>query len=541
MAEKIGEHRLPEIADVVVIGAGPAGAVMTKSFAEAGLSVVCLDQGDWPDYSTSRNAGQEYEIVGGNEWSPLPNVRRGVGDYPIDESDADISALLWNGVGGSAMMYAAQWQRNMPSDFRVRSMDGVADDWPMSYEELIPYYKQAEKDFAIAGLDGDPAVPGTDFPMAPTPIGKSGKLLAEAHNKLGWHWWPGANGIATREYGRLKPSTRRGASYLGNGDQAKSTVDVTHWPDIARHKNAYLLTRSTVARIETDSFGKASGVIYFDAEGTERRQKAKLVVLAANGIGTPRLLLMSANEQHPEGLANTSGLVGKRLMMHPYSAVVGTFDEEIGTTQGAYGHTLYSMEFYETDESRGFVRGAKWGLMPTGGAMEMTKSFPWGENKDLWGENFNSSLRERLNHSVTWGIIAEDLPEESNRVELSTDLADAHGLPAPKIVYETSENSRKLLAYHVDRATESLLEAGAKKITVAPHIRNTGWHLLGTAKMGTTAEDSVVDHSGRAHTVPNLYIVDGSTWPTSAGVNPTATVVAMAMRTAEMIISGRNS
>ncbi|MCW4466412.1 GMC family oxidoreductase [Glutamicibacter sp. MNS18] len=541
MAEKIGEHKLPEIADVVVIGAGPAGSVMTKSFAMAGMSVVCLDQGDWPDYSTSRNAGEEYEIVGGNEWSPLPNVRRGVGDYPIDENDADISALLWNGVGGSAMLYAAQWQRNMPSDFRVRSLDGVADDWPMSYEELIPYYKQAEKDFAIAGLNGDPAVPGTDYPMSPTPIGKSGSLLAKAHNNLGWHWWPGANGIATREYGRLKPSTRRGASYLGNGDQAKSTVDVTHWPDIARHRNAYLLTRSTVARIETDSFGKTSGVIYFDAEGTERRQKAKIVVLAASGIGTPRLLLMSANEQHPDGLANASGLVGKRLMMHPYSAVVGTFDQEIGTTQGAYGHTLYSMEFYESDESRGFVRGAKWGLMPTGGAMEMTKSFPWGENRDLWGENFNSTLRERLNHSVTWGIIAEDLPEETNRVELSTDLVDAHGLPAPKIVYETSENSRKLLAYHVDRATESLLEAGAKKITVAPHIRNTGWHLLGTAKMGASAEDSVVDHSGRAHSVPNLYIVDGSTWPTSAGVNPTATVVAMAMRTAEMIISGRNS
>lgn len=538
MAERIGEYQLPDTADVVVVGAGPAGAVMTKALAAAGMSVVCLEQGDWPDYSTSRNAGIERELVGGKEWSPLPNVRQGLGDYPIDETDADISALLWAGVGGSAMMYAAQWQRNLPSDFRVRSYDGVADDWPISYDELIPFYKQAEKDFAIAGLNGDPAVPGTDFPMAPTPIGEAGRRLGEAHNRLGWHWWPAANGIATRQYGRLKPSERKGACFLGCGDQAKSTVDFTHWPDICQHRNAFLLTRSTVAKIETDATGKASGVVYFDAQGVERRQRARLVILAANGLGTPRLLLMSANAQHPDGLANSSGLVGKRLMMHPYSAVVGTFEDEIGTTQGAYGHLLHSLEFYETDESRGFVRGAKWGLMPTGGAMEMTRAFPWGDNQDLWGANFNETVRERLNHSATWGIIAEDLPEEHNRVELSSSLVDEHGLPSVKVHYETSENSRRLLAFHVERAKESFLEAGAKKVTVAPHIRNTGWHLLGTAKMGVSAEDSVVDHSGRAHTVSNLYIVDGSTWPTSAGVNPTATVVAMALRTAELIISG---
>lgn len=540
MAEKIGEYQLPEVADVVVIGAGPAGAVMTKELVAAGMSVVCLDQGDWPDYSTSRNAGIERELIGGNEWSPLPNVRKGVGDYPIDESDADISALLWNGVGGSAMMYASQWQRNMPSDFRVRSFDGVADDWPISYEDLIPYYQQAEKDFAVAGLDGDPATPGTAFPMAPTPIGQAGRRMGKAHNELGWHWWPAANAIATRPYGRLKPSTRKGACFLGCGDQAKSTVDVTHWPDICQHKNAYLLTRSTVSKIETDPVtGKASGVTYFDAQGVERRQKADLVILAASGVGTPRLLLMSANAQHPNGLANETGLVGKRLMMHPYSAVIGTFDDEIGTTQGTYGHLLHSLEFYETDESRGFVRGAKWGLMPTGGAMEMTRSFPWGENRELWGEKFNETVQERLNHSATWGIIAEDLPEEHNRVELSTDLVDAHGLPAAKIHYKTSENSRRLLAFHVERAKESFLAAGAKKITVAPHVRNTGWHLLGTTKMGNSREDSVVDHSGRTHSVPNLFVVDGSTWPTSAGMNPTATVVAMALRTAELIVSGR--
>lgn len=540
MADKIGQHQLPDIADVVVVGAGPAGAVMSKAFAEAGLSVVCLEQGDWPDYTTAKSAEPELELVSGKEWSPLPNVRQGVGDFPVDETEADISALMWNGVGGSAMLYAGQWQRNMPSDFRVRSLDGVADDWPLSYEELLPYYAQAERDFGVSGLNGDPAVPGADnYPMAPAPIGEAGRRLAKAHNDLGWHWWPGANAIATRQYGRMNPCVQRAACFWGCVDGAKSTVDITHWPDICQHRNAYLLTRCTVSRVETDALGRASGVTYFDADGHEHRQKAHHVILAANGVGTPRLLLMSANAQHPDGLANSSGLVGKRLMMHPYSAVVGTFDDEIGTTQGVYGHLLYSLEFYDTDPSRGFVRGAKWGLMPTGGPMAMTRSFPWGDNSELWGDRFNETIRQRLNHSATWGIIAEDLPEEHNRVVLSDSLTDEHGLPAPKIVYKTSENSEKLLAFHVERAKESFMAAGATEVNVAPHIRDTGWHLLGTTKMGNNAHNSVVDHMGRTYDVPNLYIVDGSTWPTSAGVNPTATVAAMALRTAEYIISGR--
>lgn len=541
MSDRVGSHQLPDVVDAVVIGAGPAGATMTKALTEAGMSVVCLDQGDWPDYSTSRNSGIEREVVGGHEWSPQPNVRDGIGDYPVDESDSDISPLLWAGVGGSAMMYAAQWQRNMPSDFRVRSLDGVAQDWEISYQDLVPYYRRAEREFAVSGLNGDPATPHSDYPMAPTPIGEAGKRIGQAHNSLGWHWWPGANAIATREYGRLKPSQRRGACFLGCGDVAKSTVDVTHWPDICQHRNTYLLTCCTVASIQTDRKGRANGVVYFDSNGVERRQAAKIVIVAANGLGTPRLLLMSANAQHPDGLANSSGLVGKRLMMHPYSAVVGTFEDEIGTLQGAYGHLLYSLEFYETDESRGFVRGAKWGLMPTGGPMEMTKSFPWGNNHQLWGTNFNDTVRQRLNHSATWGIIAEDLPEDSNTVELSDTSVDRHGLPAVKINYQTSENSSRLLDFHVERAKESLLAAGASQVSVAPHIRETGWHLLGTATMGKSADTSVVNHLGEAHDVPNLFVIDGSVWPTSAGVNPTATVVAMAMRTAEAIVSERTS
>ena len=537
--EHPGYDSLPDLADVVVVGAGPSGAAVAQQFTAAGMSVVVLEQGDWPDYSTARSDQPEFEVAAGKAWSPLPNVRRGIGDYPLDESEADINALMWNGVGGSVILYAGQWMRNMPSDFRVKTLDGVADDWPFTYEDLVPYYARAERDFAVAGLHGDPAVPqSSTYPMLAAPIGQAGRRVAAGHNQLGWHWWPGSNAIATRTYGNLKPCVQRGTCIWGCVDGAKSTPDITHWPDLMA-RGVHLVARSAVAKVETDVKGRASGVVFVDANGVERRQCGRLVVLAANGVGTPRILLMSADQRHPDGLANSSGLVGKRLMMHPYAAVVGTFDEPIGTTQGAYGQLIYSLEFYETDTSRGFVRGAKWNLMPTGGPIAMMRSFPWGDSSGMWGEGFQETVQSRLNHSVNWGITCEDLPDERNQVQLSDVEVDAYGLPAAKIVYETSKNSRRMLEFHTARAQESLLAAGATSVNVAPQVRETGWHLLGTTTMGDDASSSVVDGYGVSHDVPNLVVVDGSTWPTSAGMNPTATVVAMALRTADHLIANR--
>jgi choline dehydrogenase-like flavoprotein len=322
-------------------------------------------------------------------------------------------------------------------------------------------------------------------------------------------------------------------------NKAKASPDVTHWPDLLE-QGVRLITRATAREIETDSRGLATGVVYVDRDGMTRRQEADVVVVAANGLGTPRLLQLSTSKRFPAGLANSSGLVGKRLMMHPFAAVVGVFDEKLEPWKSVWGQPVYSLEFYETDKSRGFVRGAKWNVTPTGGPQSMTAAFPWG-GRPIWGERFHDTVRERLGRSVAWGIVAEDLPEEHNRVEIDDSAVDAAGVPGVRMIYRTAQNTKDLLAFNVERATESLREAGAKETIVAPMIRETGWHILGTATMGEHRDRSVVDQWGRAHDVPNLIVVDGSTWPTSSGMNPTPTIAAFSLRAIEHAIEERTT
>ena len=275
-----------------------------------------------------------------------------------------------------------------------------------------------------------------------------------------------------------------------------------------------------------------SGAEWVDRDGHEHLQAADVVLLAANGIGTARLLLASADASHPDGLANSSGLVGRRLMLHPLATVLGIFDDDLESWQGQKGSTIQSLQFYETDESRGFVRGARWALGGTAGPLVAALA-----NGGTWGPGHHRAFRQRFGHTTMWGLIAEDLPDEENRVELSPTMVDSSGIAAPKVVYRIPENTRRIMDWNVERSSESLHEAGAHTIEVNRYPANG--HFMGTARMGTDPRTSVVDPWGLAHDVPNLGILDGSVFVTAGAANPTSTICALALRAADHLLEHR--
>jgi choline dehydrogenase-like flavoprotein len=295
-----------------------------------------------------------------------------------------------------------------------------------------------------------------------------------------------------------------------------------------------------VTRLVTRRDCLVEGAEYVDSTGREHLARADVVVLAANGIGTPRLLQLSASTAFPDGLANSSGLVGRRLMMHPFAVVTGMFERFLETWRGNVGSRIHCLEFYETHKDRGFVRGAKWSLAPSTGG-PMSAAMPARAGSAVWGPEHHRHVRDRFGHCLSWGIFGEDLPDERNRVELDPEHVDGAGLPGAKVAYATSENSRRLLDFHVERATESMLEAGAVRVESLTMMRNAGWHLLGTARMGNDPATSVVDPWGKTHDIDNLYIVDGSVFVTSGGVNPTNTISSLALRFADGLVERRAS
>ena len=531
-----------DVPDVLIVGGGTSGGVAAKRLAGSGASVVVLEQGDWPNESEMPGTKPEYELLAGGVWSPNPNDRGRPADYPVNDSASDLPVIMYNGVGGTSILFAACWTRALPSDFRVQSLDGIADDWPLTYEELQPFYEQNDIDFGISGLGGDPAYPPGKAPPLPAhPILRSGRRMGEALNRLGWHWWPGNNAIPSRAYRNQQQCVRYGVCRMGCPEGAKSSTHLTHFPDALKN-GAQIVTGARVARIETNAKALATGAVYIK-DGKEYFQPASVVIVSCNGIGTPRLLLMSESSRFPRGLANSSGLVGKRLMIHPHGSSAGIFDEEFDDWTGPAGEQLVSLQFYETDKARGFVRGCKWILMCTGGPHEMVQRWAHGEavcDEPFWGAEFSSKMKQSIGHTMEWQIINEDLPEETNFVSLDPELKDSDGLPCPKIHYRTSENTRRLLDFHLDRSIDALIEAGAKKAWVTRRNVSSG-HNLGTAKMGNDPATSVVDRFGRAHDVPNLYLIDGSVFPTSTGVNPTATICALALRTANSIVENARS
>lgn len=527
--------------EVLVIGAGMAGGAISCTLAEAGVEVVCLEQGDWVPGSKRPHADRFYELERAFNWSTSPNVRHWNEDYPIGTDK--VQPLMLNAVGGSTAVYTAAWPRFRPTDFLKDDEHAMSPNWPYTYEDLAPYFAENDRSMGTSGLAGDPAMPPQEeYPNPPLPIGLRGERFAESCESLGWHWWPFPMAVNSRDY-RGRPA----CNYCGNCQSGCPRDSLagsqnTYWPR-ALAAGAQLRTGSRVERVITDESGATIGAIYVDSSTGERyRQLAQKTVVSCNGIGTPRLLLNSANEQHPQGLANGSDQVGRNLMFHGLAMVEAWTHDILDPHKGVICAAAYTAEFAETDVERGFVNGFTLlcsGMNGPGFQMNGSHSgnvAPWGEGHHEWFDDHFSKGFSIL-------VQTEDLPHPDNRITLDPDLLDSDGMPAPHVRYELHPNDEALLEYACDRAVDISKAAGATDIKVNRFKNENGdymppaWHLMGTARMGSDPKNSVTDGEHQAWDSPNLYICDGSSMPTGGAVNPTSTLGAMALKCAAGILT----
>lgn len=526
--------------DVIIVGAGAAGAAASYRLANAGMRVTCIEQGDWQSEDNLPATQDDWEILRQTCWNPNPNVRRRVFDNPIDDRDSSIKPLTFNGVGGSTIMWSCHFPRLHPSDFACYSLDGVGDDWPLTYDDLAPYYALNEKIMGVSGLKGNPAYPSDNSPRLPAvPLSRGAERIAKAFNRMGWSWWPADLAINSTPYGKARNNEDRGSCVncgpceLNCPQKAKASADIVYWPLALRH-GAQLIVRAKVIKVITKDNGSVAGVIYRDEAGATHRLLGSVVMLAANAVGSARLLLLSANRSNPKGLSNSSGLLGKRLMLHPLARVTGLFPEPIDGHKGITAGSFVSHHFYETDVNRGFFRGFKMQAMGTPGPV-MTANGGLGRSIQ-WGLNHHSDFQRHFSHAYSISICSDDMPEERNRVILSDEMTEDDGLPVAKMIYKRPFAAQQALNFGRQKATQVLQEAGCYEVIQIPEILDSGFHLMGTARMGNNPENSVLDKWCESHDVRGLFIIDGSAFVTAAAVNPTNTIQALALRAADRVV-----
>ena len=523
-----------EKVDVLIIGSGASGAAVAWSLADTRMRILCLEQGDWMKPTDFPSNGRDWEARRHTDFAISPNRRGRDTDYPVNDDNSLMKVANFNGVGGGTVIYTAHWPRLHPSDFKVKSLDGVADDWPIDYWALERFYEENDRmmgELRPGRRSRRAAAPSAD---AADPARQDRRALRQGDEQARLAL------VAVRHHHRHRPTTRAAARCINLGhctpgcaQGAKASTDITYWP-LAIRAGVELRTRCRVREITTDEHGMASGAIYYDADGREQFQPAEVVILACNGVGTPRLLLNSASARFPDGLANSSGLVGKNLMLHPWPVISGYVDEHARWRPRARSPRCGASS--STRPIRRAASCAATRCSSTAAPARPTRRSAAPPPACCPGAAaIIAPIRELLDHRVGIGVACDDLPEEHNRVTLDPVLKDSNGIPAPKIDYTISENTQRMMEHGIARAEEILAAAGATRLHCSRTVLNYPGHLLGTARMGTDPERSVVNEWGRCHDVKNLFIVDGSVFVTGGGVNPTSTIQAVALYIADQM------
>jgi choline dehydrogenase-like flavoprotein len=515
------EYRPSDEVDFCIIGSGAGGGVLAQRLARFGFSVVVLEAGPWHD--TELDMVSDEAGSGRLFWN---DARITGGTEPL-EFGANNSG---RGVGGSTIHYAGFCPRLHPSDFRVKSLDGVAADWPLSYADLEPYYAAMEREYPVSGPARYPWGKPHGYPYAPLQAGTAGQKLIEGCTKLNIPVVAGGPvAIPAGRSGKRPHCIMRGFCLLGCKVGAKSSTLVSHIPDAVEH-GAEIRTSSMAYELPTDAEGRVTGVRYNrtleDGRREEAEQRARAVIVAGYAIESPRLLLNSGSSRFPDGLANSSGLIGKFLMAQAGPVVWGHFSEPIRQYK-APPACACTEEFYETDPRNDFVRGY---ALQTVAPLPIAMAHLIAEENGMYGE----ALLERMqdyNHYAAIGVLGEILPDERNFVSLHPTEKDPFGIPVPYAHFNLFGNDRRLMEAGISRARAVLEAAGATET----HSVNRYAHLVGTCRMGFTPRDSIVDQWCRTWDVPNLLVCDGSVLPTQGSSNPALTISALAARTADWL------
>ena len=538
--------------DFVIVGSGAAGGILAKELSANGFRVVVLEQG--PRLSESDFTHDEVKIFDEdlltNHCDVQPHTFR---KTPAETAKRQRAVVYGRLVGGTSVHFTANFWRFHEIDFIERSKVGPVPganlaDWPITYADLEPYYTKIEWDIGVSGLaNASPFDPprSKPYPMPPLPVKGCGVVFERGARKMGWHPFPAPLAILSQARPGRSACVNCGFCFgFGCEVGAKSTSLSAAIPFAEKTGRCEIRPNSYVHKIELDANGRATGALYFDEKKATHLQRAKAVIVCANGAETPRLLLLSANKQHPSGLANSSGCVGKHLMLNSNAAVGALFEHPLNDYKGfAPSRTLH--DFYELDPQRvGFYGGggldARFDLTPISFAVGIPN---WGVNSGFlppgsprWGKDFKAALAHNFTRTMEVFCHGTSLPVENNSFSLDPTVKDAWGLPALRMTYKDHPDDIKLTDWLIVRAHELLDAAGAQKHWAEPAgEQEVAFHLLGTCRMGNDPKTSVINADHRTHDVKNLFLCDGSSLVTSGRGQPTMTIMALAFRAADRI------
>lgn len=502
---------------VVIIGSGAGGGTLANELCQKGIKVVVLEAG----------ARQSQASFINDEWKSFVQLawldpRTTSGSWRVAKDFAGLPAWICKTVGGTTTHWAGASLRFQEHEFRVKTHYGDIpganlQDWPLTLQELEPWYDKAEDKMGVTRTHGIPGLPGNN----------NYKVFHAGAKRLGYkevHTGNMAiNSQPRHDRGRCM---QLGFCFQGCKSGAKWSTLYTEIPAAEATGKLDLRTESHVSRIEHDDKGKVTGVVYFDKDGKEQRQKARLVCVAGNSIETPRLLLLSASNMFKDGLANSSGQVGRNYMRHMTGSVYAAFKNPVHMYRGTTMAGIIRDEAHH-DTKRGFAGGYEMETLSLGIPFMAAFLNPGG-----WGDEF-AWWMDRYTHLAGMWLVGEDMPRETNRVTLNPNVKDKYGNPAPNVHFDDHDND-VAMRNHAFRQGERVYEAaGAIKTFRTPPYPST--HNLGTCRMGASKNSSVCDKFGRTHDIPNLFISDGSQFTTGGAENPTLTIVSLAIRQADHI------